>query len=126
MCRIHHNLIQAEREAKRSRCSYRHGAVAVNGRKILGRAVNSEKTHPLTAIDDFIRGIHSEIAAALEVPRAKLAGCTIYTVRVLRNGDWGLAAPCSICRNVLARFGVAKVVYSIAPAEYGVIDLRSR
>lgn len=89
--------------------------------------MNSEKTHPLTALDDdFIRGTHSEIAAALEVPRAKLAGCTIYTVRVLRNGDWGLAAPCPICRDVLARFGVATVVYSIAPAEYGVIDLCSR
>lgn len=48
---------------------------------------------------------------------------TIAVVRVLANGTIALAKPCRSCQNCLYRTGVKKVYYSIAPNEYGVINL---
>ena len=47
----------------------------------------------------------------------------IAVVRVGQSGEWQLSKPCASCQRCLKRVGVKRVYYSIAPNEYGVMDL---
>ena len=48
----------------------------------------------------------------------------IWVARVSRaHGDWALARPCQKCQNRMKTAGVRKVMYTIAPNEWGVILL---
>lgn len=47
----------------------------------------------------------------------------IAVVRVGQGGEWQLAKPCPSCQRCLKRVGVKRVYYSIAPNEYGCLDL---
>lgn len=48
----------------------------------------------------------------------------VWVARVRRkDGDWGLAKPCPGCQRLLRSSGVKRVVYTIAPGEWGVIDM---
>lgn len=48
----------------------------------------------------------------------------VWVARVSRkNGDWCLAKPCPGCQRLLRSSGVKRVVYTIAPGEWGVIDM---
>jgi tRNA(Arg) A34 adenosine deaminase TadA len=115
----------AVREARKSDCHYRLGAVLVQQRKVLGRACNTFRSHPLTNENTHARmkGLHSEIASCLNAHRSQLEGADIYVARILKNDSLALSKPCDICRSVLTRFGVNRVFYTISPDEYGVIEL---
>lgn len=49
----------------------------------------------------------------------------VYIARVLNVLSWGMAKPCPVCEQVLRRRHVRRVYYTIAPNEYGVLDLHS-
>src|SRR3990172_3125042 len=106
---------QAIREAEKSQCNYRLGSVVVK-KRILGRACNIYKTHPLTNERPHarVKGVHAEIAACLNAPRSQVEGSDIYVVRILKDNSLALARPCDICYDVLSRFGINRVFYTIA------------
>lgn len=57
--------------------------------------------------------------------RKMTPGSTVWVARVRRrNGEWALAKPCANCERILRSTGVHRVVYTISPGEWGVIDLR--
>lgn len=50
---------------------------------------------------------------------------TVWVARVARrDGKWALARPCPGCERRLRAAGVLRVVYTIAPNEWGVIDFK--
>ena len=51
-------------------------------------------------------------------------GATLYVAKVQKkSGEWGLAKPCKNCMTLIRNMKVKRVFYTIAPQEYGVIDL---
>jgi len=49
----------------------------------------------------------------------------VWVARVSRqNGDWAMARPCPGCERRLRNTGVKRVVYTISPNEWGVIDFQ--
>ena len=57
--------------------------------------------------------------------RKMTPGSTVWVARVLRrDGSWAMAKPCQSCEIRLRSVGVARVVYTISPDEWGVLDLR--
>lgn len=62
--------------------------------------------------------------AEARLSRKMTPGSTVWVARVTRkNGDWALAKPCPGCHRLLRSVGVERVVYTIAPREWGVIDM---
>lgn len=121
----HHLFRQAKVEALKSQCNYRLGAVIVN-RKIRSSGRNRVKTHPIMHRyhrPDRLIGIHAEIDACLKLPREQLVGADLYVCRILKNREFSLAKPCPVCLEILRRFDLRKVYYTINESEYGVIKL---
>lgn len=88
------------------------------------------KTHPMCTFlskgKTVVTGMHAEMAALAKAKSARtdLKNATIYVARTLRrDGSEALARPCPMCRAELRRHGIKKVVYTIAPFEYGVMML---
>jgi len=48
----------------------------------------------------------------------------VWVARIRKNGEWAMARPCSSCQSKLRMAGVSRVVYTLAPDEWGVIDLK--
>lgn len=54
-------------------------------------------------------------------------GATVFVVRIrICDGKFAMAKPCPHCRRVLRSRGVKKVMYTIGPDEYGVLDLTNK
>ena len=114
----------AKEQANRSSCNYRLGACVVKRRKVLGKACNAYKTHPETNKDPaFLKGLHAELGACLNTSRNQLEGSDLFVVRILKNNSLALSRPCVICQEVLKRFGVSRVFYTMTNSEYGVLEL---
>lgn len=62
---------------------------------------------------------HAESRAARKLGRAD----TLYVVRVLRDGTWGLAKPCHFCEKRLRDQGIKKVVYTVTKRRAAVMWL---
>lgn len=50
-------------------------------------------------------------------------GAEVYVARVVGDGSWALSRPCERCCLALMARRVRRVYYTIAPGEYGVMDL---
>ena len=53
-------------------------------------------------------------------------GAVVYVSRRLRNGAWAMARPCLSCQGLLTAKGIVKVYYTIAPGEFGVLNLKRK
>lgn len=60
--------------------------------------------------------MHAELAALLDADWL-VCGGTMYVMRLLRNGDWGLAKPCTHCMTALVECGVSEVWYTLEPGK---------
>jgi deoxycytidylate deaminase len=45
---------------------------------------------------------------------------TLYVARITQKGNWAMAKPCPRCQARIQNKGIAKVIYTIGPAEYDV------
>jgi cytidine deaminase len=62
--------------------------------------------------------------AETRVVRKLTPGSVVWVARVLRStGEWTLARPCGSCQNRMKTAGVKKVIYTIAPNEWGTLQL---
>jgi hypothetical protein len=72
------------------------------------------------ASTDVVPSHHAEA----RLTRKLTPDSTVWVARVRRkNGEWALSRPCNSCQAQLQRAGVRRVVYTIGPNEWGVIDL---
>lgn len=63
--------------------------------------------------------------AETRLVRKLTPGSTVWVARVARGtGGWAMARPCPGCERRLRGAGVTRVVYTIAPNEWGIIELR--
>jgi hypothetical protein len=70
----------------------------------------------------FDRNHHAETRLA----RKLTPGSTVWVARVSRkDGSWAMAKPCRGCERRLRAAGVARIVYTIGPSEWGVISCES-
>lgn len=73
------------------------------------------------AAPDFEPAAHAEARLGKKLTR----GSTVWIVRIARkDGQWAMARPCPNCESRLRSIGVQRVIYSISPNEWGVIDMR--
>ena len=64
--------------------------------------------------------------AESRLARKLTPGSTVWVARVSRrDGNWAMARPCPGCERRLRAAGVERIVYTIGPNEWGVIDMRS-
>lgn len=94
----------------RIRRQHRLGAVGIRSDGATVTANNLPNTGP---------EIHAHAEA--RVVRKLDWGGTVFVVRIMRNGDFGLARPCKGCTALMKYNGVKKCYYSINNNEYGVI-----
>ena len=107
--------------ARRSHFRIRMGAVVVRKNRVIGAGCNVLKSHPMVhKPGNFFRCIHAEIAACLNGPR-DLEGASLYVARLLKNGEFALAKPCEACEELLVRFKLKRVYYSIESWSSGII-----
>jgi len=71
------------------------------------------------AAPDYAPDHHAETRLA----RKLTPNSTVWVARIARrDGSWALARPCTGCEMRLKQSGVKRVVYTIAPNEWGIID----
>lgn len=85
------------------------GAVIVKGNKIISLGYNKNKTH--TKSNHAWKRLHAEISAIIKC-REDLTGTTIYVYRETKNGDLGMARPCSSCLSAIQEAGIKRICYS--------------
>lgn len=89
--------------------NYKLGAVAVRSDGSICYVHNLKVRTPT-------RTAHAECRALNKSGKCN----TLYIVRVLSDGSWANARPCSSCRETIKQYKVKKVVYSISNSEYGI------
>lgn len=92
-------------------------------RKLLGAlGVRSDGTI-VTSYNGCAENRKPEIHAERRLVAKLDVGSTVYVARTRReDGELAMAKPCIRCENALRHRGVKKVVYTIGPDEYGVIE----
>jgi tRNA(Arg) A34 adenosine deaminase TadA len=98
----------AIRQALRSRCRYRVGAVLVAGNRVLAWSPNLRRNNPM--IDFRHATFHAEEAVLRRARRTTRT--VIYVARVNRAGVPVLARPCPRCQQALTAAGVARAHYT--------------
>ncbi|WP_157596671.1 cytidine/deoxycytidylate deaminase family protein [Streptacidiphilus rugosus] len=99
----------AIRQALRSECRFRVGAVVASRGRVFAAAPNKRRNSP--TIDFRHSTFHAEEAALRRV--ADASGREIYVARVGASGTPMLARPCPRCLKLLASAGIARAYYTI-------------
>ncbi|MFB7175131.1 hypothetical protein ACFCYM_30535 [Streptomyces sp. NPDC056254] len=109
----------AIRQAVRSECRHRVGAVLAAGSRVIAAAPNRQRNSPF--IDYQNSTFHAEVAA---LRRARGAPATVvFVARVNAALVPMLARPCPACVRTLSLAGVAKAYYTSGPSTIGVLTL---
>ena len=86
--------------------TFRHGAVLLQGSRVLAAGYNrNQNACGLTSI-------HAEMDAAWKVKRWAAAPSHVVVVRLLRDHGYGYSRPCRACREALRRKGVRRMTYT--------------
>ncbi|WP_372412171.1 hypothetical protein [Streptomyces luteireticuli] len=101
-------LAIALKEAARSECRFRVGAVLVKGGRVLGRSCNRRRNCSRT---DFR---HATFHAEEMLMRSTAArrGAVVYVARLNKAGAPLLARPCPRCQRLLVSRGIALAHYT--------------
>lgn len=113
-------LALALRQAARSKCRHKVGAVLVKGSRVLGQAPNSQRS--TNWVDFKYATFHAEemLLRRFHPPN----GATVYVARIDSQGRPALARPCLRCQKILSSGGIALVHYT-APTGPGALRLPS-
>ena len=127
MCKEIRCLRMAARVALQSEHdTFRHGAVLIRGGSVLNVAANSDnhssfgqrfRTDPGRATH------HAELGCVLGLDKSITQGATVYVARIGKNGNWKNSKPCMMCHEVMSFVGIKRVVYTIAPNEWGTYKI---
>ncbi|MER5891295.1 hypothetical protein ABT160_46460 [Streptomyces sp. NPDC001941] len=108
----------ALRQAARSRCRQRVGAVLVKGNRVLAQSPNRFRNAPWVAPSHVT--FHAEESLLRRVGDA--AGAAVYVARLSGAGLPALAKPCARCQVALSGGGVL-VAYYTTPEGVGALRL---
>ena len=103
----------------------RLGAVLVSHNKVINASPNLEKTHPMQAHLNKLRGfdpmgsgerniLHAEIATLLKRRDLDIEWnkSMLFIARLKKNGDLGLARPCNACMGLIKQYGIKNIYYT--------------
>jgi cytidine deaminase len=100
-------------------CTYKIGAVVMDGSLLVGVGANSVKTHtknPKISRGTLKTQLCAEVSAVLNamhtVTERDLQKCSIYVVRRRADGTMAMAKPCTFCREFLRRVGIKEAFYT--------------
>lgn len=99
--------------------SSRHAAAVVYKKKILAIGHNKRKSHPIELKFQKIPGaifLHAEKDAIIKTMNRYgdqiLQHCSIYVLRVMKNGSLGYSKPCESCQAFIKSVGIKKIYWS--------------
>jgi deoxycytidylate deaminase len=94
------------------RKSYRLGAVLVNKKSyIISVGNNSYKTHPLLKYRTEWPFLHAEQHAIIKRGLDNCEGLDLYVVRILKNLNYAISYPCTVCKVLIKEVGIRNVYY---------------
>ena len=101
---------------------YHIGCVAVEGKRILSTACNSQKTHPLQCrynrfrdVYNYPHKVHAEVACLSPLIGKKdvdFSRISLYVYREHKNEFLALARPCASCAQLIKDLGIKNVYYT--------------
>lgn len=102
------------KEAYKSECTSKHAAVLLYNNKVVSIGYNRHVCHE----KDFQKRwtIHAEVDCLVKLPRRLRTKCkemTMYVIRVDKFGHLRLSKPCVKCGDLIEKYEVKKVIYSI-------------
>lgn len=107
------NVACQNRDTRFDNRSFLLGAVGLRNDGVIVSSKN-------IAAPDYAPDHHAET----RLVRKLTPGSTVWVSRITRrDGGWALARPCAGCQMRLRVAGVKKVIYTIAPNEWGILDL---
>lgn len=97
----------------RSRKTFKLGCVLFDKRgRVVKAKTNSMKTHPkLAKLTDW-PFLHAEQACILSQGVDNCEGLNLLVVRVRKDGSFGNAEPCAVCKKLIKLAGVNNVIWS--------------
>lgn len=105
---------------KQSKFSTHHkhkiGGVIVKKSKIISKGYNKLKTHP--ASNHTYKNIHCELDCILKAPNHLLKDAELYLYRNRKSDTIGNSRPCTFCEELVRKFGIKKVYYTVDYAPY--------
>ena len=87
-----------------------HFAFITKGSKIISFGINKYKTHPRAP--GKYKQIHAEVDAILNAEYIP-EGSVMYSIRILKNGQYAMAKPCESCEKYISRFPIRRVIYTL-------------
>ncbi|MFJ3229362.1 hypothetical protein ACIPJS_39580 [Streptomyces sp. NPDC086783] len=112
----------AIKQALRSKCRHRVGAVLTAGSRVLAASPNLRRNNP--AVTFTHATFHAEIATLRRTSRT--VGTRIYVARVDANGLPQMAKPCLRCEETLTNAGIVRASYTVNPYSVDVIKFNQR
>ena len=95
------NLIEKTRSETLERTydrRFMHASVIVRRNRVISVGFNERKTHPIAKAYGYRdAGLHSELAALIQVPRDKRNNLDLINFRFNPQGELRLSKPCKIC-----------------------------
>ncbi|WP_176711525.1 hypothetical protein [Streptomyces sp. PTY087I2] len=110
----------AIKEAAKSLCRHKVGAVLIKGSRVLAMSSNRYRNSP--GVDFMNATFHAEEVVLRRFTPAR--GATIYVARVNRIGETALARPCERCQAALLERGVRRACYTTSTG-FEVLKLTS-
>lgn len=105
---------RAVEEAEKSNHTHRVGAVIFKNKSVISAGRNFSSRSAKHLHPRFMKwkySIHAEADAIMKA-RQDLKGCSMFVVRLNKNGKMLMAKPCKICRNYLNYIGISRVYYT--------------
>ena len=96
----------------RSKHSFKHGAVLIDGKSLKGARFNVRKSHPKLLNIYNYPYLHAEGACILSVGMDNCSGTSVYVLRVFSDGTIANSKPCEQCIRLMTLAKVRKVYYS--------------
>lgn len=92
----------------------KHGVIIAKGNRVLSVGVNRSRNIPTNvSLPKEQAAVHAEVAALKALPSTiDYSKLTLYSARVLRNGQLALAKPCSLCQSVLDFIGLTDIYWT--------------
>lgn len=99
--------------AKIGACKKKHGAVLVAGGRVMSVGINTNRNDPAIIGDAQLNySVHAE-AAAIRALGHPVKNGIMYVARVDKRGNPKMSKPCIKCQELLRKYGVKKVVYTV-------------
>jgi len=93
--------------------TFRLGCVLYDRKgRVVKAKVNSLKTHPKMAKLTPWPFLHAEQACILSQGVDNCEGLSLLVVRVRRDGSYGMAEPCVVCKKLIEAAGITNVHWS--------------